>query len=54
MPGRKGIDTFIGTRGVPDVPHIGYIVVDFKGSDIEVTHCVKTQSREYILKEYVV
>lgn len=53
-PGWKGIDTFIGTRGVPDVPHIGYVVVDFKGSDVEVTHCVKTQSREYILKEYVV
>jgi hypothetical protein len=53
-PGWKGIDTFIGTRGVPDAPDIGYVVVDVKGSEIEMTHATRTQSREYVLKEYVV
>lgn len=53
-PGWKGIDTFIGTRSVPDVPEIGYIVIDIKGGEIEMSHAVRTQSREYILKEYVV
>lgn len=53
-PGWKGIDTFIGTRGVPDAPDIGYVVVDVKGSDMEVTHATRTQSREYVFKEYVV
>jgi hypothetical protein len=53
-PGWKGIDTFIGTRAVPDVPEIGYVIVDVKGSDINMTHATRTQSLEYVFKEYVV
>jgi len=53
-PGWKGIDTFIGTRGVPDVPDIGYVMVEVHGSDIDVIHATRTQNREYVLTEYEV